>query len=216
MPTMWKGYSTEGGKAWAERFFQKVQFHDEYTVPPMAAGELGRRYVARIRSQVAQMQNTQLGAIREMAGKIADELRAGRKTMVASFGHMVMNYVGRFGDAAWAENHEVHDNVSSQMKDYEAKTPEGALVLRLDAYGLHRSVHELFQRKRQRVMLITAEDPRPDFAVPAGYSSRVDLGYAHGDACVWVEGYPIPILPPSGVMQVAAYEAIDVEVLGRK
>jgi hypothetical protein len=95
-------------------------------------------------------------------------------------------------------------------------TPEGALVLRLDANGLHRSVHELFQRRHQRVLLITAENPRPEFTVPGGYDLRVDPGFAFNDACVWLEGYPIPILPPSGVMQIATYEAINVEVHQRR
>ena len=216
MPTMWKGYATEGGHEWGDRYFQKVQFHDEFTVPPIAAGELGRRYVSQIRAHVAQLRNVALADLRAMAATIADELHAGRKTIVASAGHMVMNYIARFADAAWAENHEVHDNVASQMKDYEAKTPDGALVLRLDAYGLHRSVRELFERKKQRVLLITGESPRPENAVPESYQPRVDLAFSHGDACVWIEGYPIPILPPSGVMQVAAYEAVDVEVLARK
>lgn len=74
----------------------------------------------------------------------------------------------------------------------------------------------LFARKKQRVLLITSENPRPEYAIPADYTRRVDMGYAHGDASVWLEGYPIPILPPSGVMQVAAYEAINAEVLAHK
>src|SRR5207253_2651423 len=106
----------------------------------------------------------------------------------------------------------VHDHVESQMSSYDKKTPDGALVLRLDYFGLHRSVHEMFGRKHQRVMLVTAESPLPEFAVPAGYDLRVDPGFTFGDACVWLEGYPIPILPPSGVMQVAVYESINVEV----
>lgn len=216
MPTMWKGWATEGGRVWSEKYFQKVQFHDEFTVPPIPPGELGRRYVARIRAHVGQMRNTDLADIRTMAATIDDELRAGRKTIVASAGHMVMNYIARFDDSAWAVNHELHDNVPSQMTDYEKKTPDSALVLRLDAYGLHRTVHDLFQRKKQRVLLLTGESPDPNFAVPATYQPRVDLAFAHGDACVWIEGYPIPILPPSGVMQVAAYEAINVEVLARR
>ena len=129
---------------------------------------------------------------------------------------MVMNYVGRFGDALWAENHEVHDNVESQMSDFEKKTPDGALVLRLDSNGLHRSVHELFARKHQRVLLLTAENPRPEFAIPADSDLRADLGFTFGDACVSLDGYPISILPPSGVMQIAAYEAVNVEVHERR
>ena len=81
-------------------------------------------------------------------------------------------------------------------------------MLRLDSNGLHRSVHELCQRKPQRVLLLTAGNPRPEFAIPADRELRADFGSTFGDACVSLDGYPIPILSPSGVMQIAAYESI--------
>jgi hypothetical protein len=212
MPTMWKSWAMADGRDWSDRYFTKMQFHDDLKVPPIAAGELGRQYIARIRYMVERLKRTQLSQLQTMAKRVNAELTAGRKTMVASAGHMVMNFVGRFDDASWAENHELHDNVEAQMSGFDKTTPGGALVVRLDANGLARSVHELFQRKHQQVLLITAENPRPEFSVPAGYDLRVDPGFTFGDACVWLEGYPIPILPPSGVMQIAAYEAINVEV----
>ena len=39
-----------------------------------------------------------------------------------------------------------------------------------------------------------------------------DLGFAFGDACVTIDGYPIRVLPPSGVVQLAAFGAIDAEM----
>jgi hypothetical protein len=216
MPPMWKSWATTDGRDWSNRYFTKMQFHDDLTVPPVAAGALGRQYIERIRYMVERLKRTELPKLRTMAERIDAELVAGRKTMIASTGHMAMNYIGRFDDALWAENHELHDNVEAQMNGFEKATPDGALVVRLDANGLHRSVHELFQRKHQRVLLITAENPRPEYSVPAGYELRVDPGFTFGDACVWLDGYPIPILPPSGVMQIAAYEAINVEVQGRR
>lgn len=216
MPPMWKSWATTDGRDWSQRYFGKSQFHNDVTVPKVAPGDLGRQYLERIRYMVGRLKRTQLQQLRAMAAQIDLELKSGRKTMVASAGHMVMNYVGRYDDALWAENHEVHDNVDAQMSGFEKTTPDGALVLRLDTNGLHRSIHDLFQGKHQRTLLITAENPRPEFRVPPGYDLRVDLGFTFGDACVSLEGYPIPILPPSGVMQVAAYEAINVEVQDRQ
>ncbi len=213
MPAMWKAWITTGGREWSDQYFGKVQFHDDAKVPPQTPGEIATRYLARIRYLLARLQRDELADIRAFAADIAAELRAGRKTTVASSGHMAMSWIARYGDAAWAVNHELHDNVESQMKSFEKDTPDGGLVLRLDAYGLHRSVAELFERKKQRVLLITSENPRPEYAIPAAFTRSVDMGYAHGDACVWLDGYPIPILPASGVMQVAAYEAISAEVL---
>lgn len=213
MPAMWKAWITADGREWSDRYFGKTQFHDEFKVPPVPPGELAGRYLARIRYLIDRFQRTELNDIRAFAGDIAAEVRAGRKTTVASSGHMAMSWIARWDDAVWAVNHEVHDNVESQMQSFAKDTPDGGLIVRLDAYGLHRSVNELFQRKKQRVLLITSENPRPEYAIPPSCSRYLDMGYAHGDACVWLEGYPIPILPPSGVMQVAAYESLNAEVL---
>lgn len=215
MPAMWKAWITTDGREWSDRHFQKHQYHDDLKVPPVPPGEIGRRYLERVRYFLDRLERTQRPAIEATAEAIATEWRAGRRTTVASSGHMAMSWIGRWDDASWAVNQELHESVPAQMESFARDTPDGGLVLRLDAYGLHRDVHELFVRKNQRVRLLTAENPRPEFAVPASYSPFIDLGYAHGDACIRIEGYPIPILPASGVMQVAAYEAVNVEVLAR-
>ncbi|MDB6173876.1 MAG: hypothetical protein JWL59_3187 [Chthoniobacteraceae bacterium] len=215
MPTMWKSWSTIDGHAWSDRYSGKMQFHDDFTVVPVAPGELGKRYLSRIRYLIARMERVDLPSLQKMAEQIDAELREGRKTIVASSGHMAMNYIGRFDDAIWAVNKEVHGSAEAQMQDYE-KTPENALVLRLGEWGLDRSLHDLFQKKHQRVMIVTGENPRPEFAVPSGYSLQATYGASFGDACVWLEGYPMPILPPSGVMQIAAFESINVEVQRRQ
>ena len=125
MPTMWRSWAAIDGRAWSDRFFQKKQFHDDMSISPIPPGELGRRYLERIRYMVARLKNTELLKLHTMAGRIAEELGNGRKTIIASAGHMGMSYLGRYDDALWAKNQEVHDNVESQMKDYEKKTPDG-------------------------------------------------------------------------------------------
>ncbi|MDH3583488.1 MAG: hypothetical protein OER86_04665, partial [Phycisphaerae bacterium] len=71
-----------------------------------------------------------------------------------------------------------------------------------------------FAQKKQRVILLTVPSPLPDFRPDPGHSYPVtiDLCYAFGDACVTLEGYPIRLFAPSGIMQVVAYECINVEV----
>ena len=60
---------------------------------------------------------------------------------------------------------------------------------------------------------MAAENPRPDFSAHLNYPDRLDLGLAFGDACVPIEGYPIPLFPPSGIVKAAAYESLNQEVL---
>jgi len=124
-----------------------------------------------------------------------------------------MHYVGKYSDSAWADNIEVHENVESQLNNFKTKAPQGGLVLRLGYFGLSPKVDDLFKAKKSRVLLMAAENPRPDFSAHLNYPDRLDLGLAFGDACVPIEGYPIPLFPPSGIVKAAAYESLNQEVL---
>ena len=213
MPTMWKSWAMKDGRDWSDQFFRKVKYHKDYSIAPIPKGVLGKAFLHRIRSQLLALENTQLPTIRDFANSIAKETKAGRRTVVASSGHMVMHYVGKYSDSAWADNIEVHENVESQLNNFKTKAPQGGLVLRLGYFGLSPKVDDLFKAKKSRVLLMAAENPRPDFSSHLNYSDRIDLGLAFGDACVPIEGYPIPLFPPSGIVKAAAYESLNLEVL---
>jgi hypothetical protein len=215
MPPMWKSWAMEDGRDWSDRFFRKTKYHKDLSVVPIAKGVLGKAFLHRIRSQILALENTQLPAIRRFADAIVAETQAGRRTVVASSGHMVMHYVGKFSDSAWADNVEVHENVESQLNNFKKKAPQDGLVLRLGYFGLSRKVDALFKAKKNRVLLMTAENPLPEFSAHLDYPDRVDLGLAFGDACVPIDGYPIPLFPPSGIVKAAAYESLNIEVLKR-
>ena len=215
MPTMWKSWSWKDGRDWSEARFRKKQYED-FRVPPAAPGAIGRAYLERMRYLLRRFERTELRAVEEGARLIAGEHRAGRKTVIASTGHMAMYYIARYDDSAWAVNQEVHAFLESQNKGYREKTPDGALVVRLGETGLNRDLAALFQRKKQKVIVITATNPYPENrAYLDSWPVKVDMGFAFGDACVPLEGLPIRILPTSGAMQVVAYESLNVEVFAR-
>jgi hypothetical protein len=213
MPTMWKSWVMKDGRDWSDRFFRKVKYHKDYSVAPIPKGVLGKAFLYRIRSQLLALENTQMPTLRDFADSIAKETKTGRRTIVASSGHMVMHYVGKYSDSAWADNIEMHENVESQLNNFKTKAPQGGLVLRLGYFGLSPKVDDLFKAKKSRVLLMAAENPRSDFAEHLNYPDRLDLGLAFGDACVPIEGYPIPLFPPSGIVKAAAYECLNLEVL---
>ncbi|MCK4275187.1 MAG: hypothetical protein KAX78_01650, partial [Phycisphaerae bacterium] len=215
MPTVWKAWAYADGRKWSDAYFRKKQFHDDFTVPPIPAGRLGREYLDRIRYHFRRFRRRELVAVAGAAGRIAAEMGKGRKTVIASTGHMAMAFVGRYEDAAWARNIEVHHNVKSQLANFAKNAADGGLVLRLGYLGMHRDVAELLRRKKSRVIHISAENPRPEFRPPADLAVDIDMGYAFGDACVQIDRYPLLLFPVSGVMQIAAYEAVNVEVLSR-
>lgn len=215
MPTLWKSYSYADGPEWGNKYLGKLQFHDDFQIAPIAQGKIARDFLGQIRGILKAYRETQMPEVEKTADLIAAELAAGRKTMVASAGHSVYSYISKYEDAAWGENHEVHDNLPEQVESYLKNTPEGALVLRLGYSGMFTAEQEIFKKKKQRVMLIAGENPRPEWKLPPDLLTHIDMKWPFGDSLVSIEGYPIKIIPPSGIMQVVAYEGVNVEVLAR-
>jgi len=215
MPPMWQSWAVKEGKDWSEKYAQKIPFHEDLPVPPVAKGVLGQRYLDAIRDMIVRFGDTQLPAARKAAELVAAELAAKKLVYVLTSGHMPWVYVGRFEDKAWATPIDFHASVESQVKDVEAKVPEGALAVRLGYFGEADNGRELLAKKKLRLVMISAKNPYPEMALPAGSLVDIDLDMAFGDACVTLEQYPLKILPPSGIMQIVAYEAVNAEVLSR-
>jgi hypothetical protein len=215
MPTMWMAYLYPEALEWGNRLLGHQQFHDELRVPPVPAGELGRSFLRQARYHVRAFRNTQLEGVERAAQLIAEELADGRKTIVAAAGHQPWAYVGFYEDQKWCVRSDVHYNVEDQIESHRAKTPDGALVLRLDYFGFTAGEAQLFQDKHQRVMLVTAPHIDPAFQVTQNLPVFISTLCAFGDACVPVEGYPLKIIPPSGFMQSLAYGCIDCETQER-
>jgi hypothetical protein len=215
MPAMWKSYSFPDGKAWGERYMNKVQFHDEFQVPPQPAGALAKAYLAHIRELVGRLRQEQLPGLVKAGELIAEESKAGRKTVVAWAGHMGGGYIGRKEDAVWAQPIELHLFLESQRKNFSAKTPDGALVLRLGYNGEDPEGPALFKEKKNRVIYLCGKNTDPAWQPASDNALNIPLGWEFGDAAVQLEGYPNRLFPPSGLIQAAAYGAIDVEVRAR-
>ncbi|OGV72125.1 MAG: hypothetical protein A2269_05905 [Lentisphaerae bacterium RIFOXYA12_FULL_60_10] len=217
MPTMWKSYGWPDGKDWGNRYLGKQQFHDDIQVPPCPAGELGRRYIEAIRSLVIQFRDRELDSVRQAGVRMGDEIKAGRKIQVAWEGHMPEGYVALRDDAAWCVSVQLHLFLESQREGFRKGVPDGALVLRLGTYGLDPLGPPLFKEKNQPWILVAGDHNQPDWlGEKAGAPLYVPLRFPFGDACVNLEGYPIPLFAPSGIMQAVAYEAILVEAIAHR
>ena len=212
MPTMWKSYAYKDGPKWGSRYFRKKRFHDDYKIAPIPAGELGRRFLRQVRYALRRLKRTQVPNLRKAGRLIAAERQAGRQTIVAWQGHMPMAYVGKGRDAAWAKAVEFHPFIAPQVKQYRQSTPDGALVLSLGYHGLNPVALAAWREKKQRVIHLCGDHPNAAWRPGAGLELHIDLGFAFGDACVTIEGYPISVFAPSGILQRVAYDAIDAEV----
>ncbi len=217
-PAMWKSYAYKDGPEWGNQYLFKKQFMDEYPVKPVPEGELARAFLDGIRYHVRKFQNTQLQNIDKAADLIFREVQKGNKIPIASMGHMPWTYVGKYEDSGWAINVDLHTNVAHQVEKHIKTTPDNALIVRLGYTGMDLDSKSIFQKKKQKVILISAENDeenQPGWGIPGDIPVYIDMGYRFGDACVHVEGLPVRILPPSGIMQIVAYECLNVVVLSR-
>ncbi|NQU12092.1 hypothetical protein HQ590_14955 [bacterium] len=215
MPAMWKAYLYKDGREWGARYMDKIQFHEDFQVPPVKRGVLGRQYLDAIRALIRRFEQTQLRAVDQAADLVVQDLDAGKKPYLLSMGHMPWVYVGKYEDARWVTSLDFHSTVEYQVKAFREKFPEGGLGVRLGYFGEDQQARDLFREKNARLILITSKNAYPEMGDPDGVLVRIDMGMEFGDACLKLKGYPIQILPPSGVMQVVAYEAINTEVLAR-
>jgi len=213
MPTMWKSYSYPDGREWGDKYLYKQQFHDEFTVPPMVAGVLGKAFLTEMRANLDRFGAKQGAQVTQAVNEIVAENKAGRKVAVASMGHAPWTYVSFYEDAKWGFNADLHDNSEDQIKRFNQNTAEGGLVLRLGYSGMSRKEQDIFAAKKQRVLLISTLNPNEDAKIPATIPLFIDMAWAYGDTTVSVPGYPIKLFPPSGIMQAVAYESVNVGVL---
>jgi uncharacterized phosphosugar-binding protein len=215
MPPMFQSIFVPEAKAWNDRYLGRMQFHDDMTVAPQASGVVGRAYLDQMRSHVRRFKRTQLPAVREAADLIAREVVASNTTYLLSMGHMPCTYAGRYEDARWMKHFDLYAVTPSLVETVRQLVPDGALVLRLGYFGEGAAVRDLFAQKQFRVIMVSDESPVPGQELPANSLVAMSMGMAFGDACVSLEGYPVAILPPSGIMQIVAYEAVNTEVLAR-
>ncbi len=212
MPTMWKSYSYEDGRDWGARYQGKKQFHDDYSIAPIVAGELGRQFLRQIRYPMHRLE-LQVDVLQNAAQMIEKETAAGRKTFVAWSGHMPGAYIGQLDDAGWAKAVEFLPAVPKGVPTFDLRLPENSLVLRLGYNGRDPKEADALLRHHERVIELTGDHDDPAWQ-PTGSDIvlRGSLGYAFGDACVSIENYPIRLFAPSGIAQLVAYAAIDAQV----
>jgi len=212
MPTMWLSYSKPLGKEWADRYFGKTQFHDDIDVPAIEPGVVGLAYIDRMRFFIGSLRVQELGNLIKAAELVKAELDEGRKTELAWSGHMGHVYLGKGDQARWANAFEYHAFLDNQRQRYAEKSEEGALVIRVGYHGFDPLGRDQMRELKKRLILMAGEHDQPDWQPADDLLVYINLGWAFGDACVTIPGYPIPILAPSGVVQAVAIEAIDVQV----
>jgi uncharacterized phosphosugar-binding protein len=214
MPPIWKSWTLSDGKEWSDRYFGQSQFHNEFNVAPIKAGALPRAFFREVRSNIKRFRDSQNNNVIQAAELLTREKKAGRQCIVAAAGHAPWTIVGHYEDAGWGTLFQLETVAPNHVEMYKS-TPEGALVLRLGCGGLDQVAADIFAAKKQRVILISVPDERPDFQHTQNALLNIDMLWKQGDAVISIPGYPAKLFPISGIMQMVAYESVNTETLER-
>jgi hypothetical protein len=213
MLAMYQSGWIPGGLDWYDRY-RGDTFHQDLTVDPVPPGQLGAAYLAEIRRCLQEIREHQVPSFQAGGRKMAEIIHAGHKVWVVVEGHHLHSQFGLPGDpevldASLARTHLPPDSIVPAIGLSDGLVFVGYYDFpRQFAEDLH------WQPLREigvpSVWITGGRETTP--VPPRPGEIHIDPHWTYGDACVGVPGYPIKILPPSGVVQTAALWMIIGEI----
>ena len=200
MPVLYESIGLYGGVPRMNRYLDKgILWHEQHSVPPIAPGVLGGRYVEAIAAMLRRVEAEERGKL-DTAGRWASEAkRAGKRLIMYSMGHLFPDEVGQtamgklFASAVW--------NSGFSSKPPDDAYHRGDLVIHV---GYQHPPTLMLERARAagaRAVYVDILQDR-DY-VQAPDAIWIDPMWPWADACVPIEGYDIPALAASGVVNGA-------------
>jgi hypothetical protein len=200
MPVIFESIGAYAGNARIQQYKNgDVPFHDDMRVPPVAAGVVGNRFLDTIGSMLRRVDKEERGRL-DQAGAWAAEAKAqGKQLFMYSMGHLFPDEVGKtdigriFRSAVW--------NAGFRHPYPEDAYAPGDLMVHI---GYQHPPDVLLRRARPagaRVVYVAVRPDR-DFVKDDGVI-WIDPMWDWPDACVPIEGYDVPLLAASGIVNGA-------------
>ncbi len=201
MPVIYESIGMYDGHARMQQYKNgEIAFHDDLTVPPVAHGVTGSRFVDTITAMLRRVAREEAADL-ERAGAWAREARAaGKRVVMYSMGHLFPDEVGKtaigevFHSDVWNAGFRRHP------KPDDPFGPGDCIVL----IGYQHAPDVLLARARPagaRVAYVTVHPHRDYMNDPEVV--WIDPMWEWRDACVPIEGYDVPLLAPSGIVNGA-------------
>ena len=212
MPVLYQSIGMYDGFPRIHRYKSgEIAFHGDKRVPPAAAGVLGRRYIDAVTGMLRRVEKEERRNL-DRAGAWAREARAaGKRLFMYSMGHLFPDEIGEtaigrvFRSAVW---HAGFIHFAKPDHVYRS----GDLAVHI---GYQHPPDELLQRARPagaRVVYVSLRADRDSARDPGVI--RIDPMWDWPDACVPIEGYDVPALPASAVVNAAiAWEIYRLQAL---
>ncbi len=177
----------------------EIAFHDDCAVPPCPAGTMANAYVDAVTAMLRRVEKEERAQLDEAGAWVRGARRNGKQLFMYSMGHLFPDEVGKtdigkmFHSVGWSAGFRVahpeddyHDGDLAVHICYQH--PTDALLRKARPAGA-RVVY---------VSLLADRDFKKDDGV-----IWIDPMWNWPDACVTLEGYDVPLLPASGVVNGA-------------
>jgi hypothetical protein len=196
MPVLYESYGMPNGRQRDEKYTGQT-FHDDMNVGPVSAQTLGNAYLDSLELSLKRIVAQQMSAI-VTAGQWLRETPAG-EAQCWFIGHM---FPAHFQDSRAPQPMRLDTPINGQVK---VKAGRDALVLFV---GYQQAPQQLVDQAKAdgfRLAYMSVTRATGDVADNIRY---IDPAWDLPDAAVRIEGYDIPVFPPSGVLDAAIYWSI--------
>lgn len=202
MPVVMESIGVYSGITRANQHREKgmTRFHDDVSVPPVEPGVLGNRFCDAISAMLRRVDAEERGDLDRAGAWCAEAKANGRQLFMYSMGHLFPDEVGKtdigkmFKSAVW--------NAGFRLSPPpEDSYGEGDAIVHI---GYQRPPVDLLRKAvpiGARVAYVSVYGDRDYVRNPA--AAWIDPMWPYEDACVPLEGYEVPVLASSGIVNGA-------------
>lgn len=201
MPVVFETIGLPGGFPRIQKYqAQGILWHETHRVSPVPPGELARRYVNALAGMILRIERDERNDLDRAGAWVAQAKSAGRRAILYTMGHFPPYEVRDSELGRYFETAEWNSGFSSLPLPNDTYA-EGDVVLHI---GYQHPPYELFERARPAGARVVYVDLHPH----RDYTSDpnviwIDPMWPWSDGAIELDGYEVPLLPPSGIINAA-------------
>lgn len=184
---------------------QGILFHSDRTVARQTVGKAGEAYINAVSAMLRRCEKENRPALDRAGQWIATALRNGGRPRVYTMGHLFPRALERI---PLADRLQLGDWIAGFSDAVPPKDTfgKGEVVVHL---GYQHPATAMLQRAKAAGARAVYIAVRPDRDFPSGPTCIwMDPMWPFEDACVYLPGYDIPLLPASGLVSLALAEEL--------
>jgi len=201
MPVMFETIGLPGGFPRIYKYQREgIFWHEDRDVSPVGPGVLGKNYADAVIAILKRANAEDAGKFGTAANWAAESIQGGHKVFMYSMGHFLPDEIGKSAIGADFES-GVWNSGFTYLEPPEDTYSEGDTLIHIGYQHPPDGLLDTGRRAGAKVVYVDILRHR-DYVDDPGVL-WIDPMWSWPDACVTVEGYDIPILPPSGIVNSA-------------